>query len=109
MEVRQVGIQGGVGDADVDNAADTGADGGLDQAGGIFDGKRLGGGAVVEADPVGVEEHFDTRQRTGHAGDIKVKREGGHLAGEGIGAVGVAGEGDDLVTGGEQAAGDVLA
>ena len=109
-EVLEGGVFGGVGDADVDDAADACGLGGVEEGEGVLDGGGVGEGFVVEADPVGVVEGVDILEGLGEGGGV-VEREGAdvELGGEGVIGLRGVGESSDGVAGGEKTGGDTLA
>ncbi len=106
--IRQARIRRRVGNADMHHPPRARRHRRIDQPAGIFHRARLGVPALVEAHPVGVIKYLHPGQAARHANLVEIERERLHPSAKRVGAVGVSGQGDDLVTLRQQAAGDVL-
>ncbi len=110
LEVGQVAPGVGVGDADVDDAADSRLPGGLEHHPGLLNALLVGAAAVVHPDPVGVEEGVGAPEGLGELiGLVEVEGVEGHLVPEGVFPLGVAGDGLNPVSLMEEQLGDVPA
>ena len=109
-EVRQVGCGVGVGDADVDDAAYTGGPGRIEHDPGVLDALLVGATAVVDANPIGVEQGIGASEGLGEqVGTVEVEGMQRHKVAEGVMAVRVSGDRLDVVSMVEQQTGDVTA
>jgi len=105
---RRVG--GGIGDADVHEAADAGAFGGVDEGLDVGDGALEGHRVMGKANPVGIEDGINAGEALGERfGAVEVEGSGLDCVTEGIGTYGMGGEAADVVAAFEEKAGDIAA
>ena len=107
-EVGEVRLGVWVGDADVDDAPDAGPMGRLEHHLRFLDAPLMGSSAVVDPDPVGVEEGVGAPEGLGEpVGLAEVEGVEFNLLPEGVGPVGMSGDGLDPVALFQQLGGDV--